>query len=70
MWEELFIRKTTQGGKTMKKGKKYVEAASKVEKNKLYTKLYQRVHRPSSPKNKYENKMKNYWKQGKPRQIC
>ncbi len=37
MWEELFIRKTTQGGKTMKKGKKYVEAASKVEKSKLYT---------------------------------
>ena len=37
MWEELFIRKTTQGGKTMKKGKKYVEAASKVEKGKLYT---------------------------------
>ena len=39
-------------------------------KNKLYTKLYQRVHRPSSPKNKYENKMKNSWNQGKPRQIC
>lgn len=37
MWEEKSAY-TTLGGLRMKKGKKYVEASSKVEKNKLYTK--------------------------------
>ena len=35
---KLFINKKPQGGKKMKKGKKYVEAASKVERSRAYTK--------------------------------